>query len=329
MEAAMLASIFDQSVMDSNKPVSTNMADNEALRAMVYHTKDDKAHQFLPLPMEEGRKGLSKGLTSALQKLRQLAQLPDERTLMRMNDLDIESKYIEIDEAISQYENHIKRDNNSIIMLREQNAIMARIVHEQQLHICDLNERHLLKVQGDKERESEDDMLMQNENFDLGTIMARLETSLKKRQEEVSKIFTPINFHQIKSTMTKLKAALTSINVLNTQLVKRNNSLTLQLSMVPANIREQITQAILSHSSIVTNQREDPHCLVPDRETKYVFRRSDPNDPIAEELQRGSLFSSVQHLLNEVRDVMNIIRNYDTSVDVEEGIDEIDQGPNT
>jgi hypothetical protein len=99
--------------------------------------------------------------------------------------------------------------------------------------------------------------------------------------------------------------------------------------MVPANIREQITQAILSHSSIVTNQREDPHCLVPDRETKYVFRRSDPKDPIAEELQRGNNFSSVQHLLNEVRDVMNIIRNYDTSVDVDEGIDEVDQRPNT
>ena len=98
--------------------------------------------------------------------------------------------------------------------------------------------------------------------------------------------------------------------------------------MVPANVREKITQAILSHSSIVTNQREDPHCLVLDRETKYVFRRSDRNDPIAEELQRGNHFSSVQHLLNEVRDVMNIIRNYDTSVDVDERIDEVKQRPN-
>jgi hypothetical protein len=64
MEAAMLASIFDQSVMDLNKPISSNMADDEALRAMVYHTKDDKTNQFLP--MEEGRKGLTKGLMSAL-----------------------------------------------------------------------------------------------------------------------------------------------------------------------------------------------------------------------------------------------------------------------
>jgi hypothetical protein len=40
IEAAMLASIFDQSIMDLNNPISTNIADNEALRAMVYHTKE-------------------------------------------------------------------------------------------------------------------------------------------------------------------------------------------------------------------------------------------------------------------------------------------------
>jgi hypothetical protein len=173
-------------------------------------------------------------------------------------------------------------------MLREQNAIMARIVHEQQIHICDLNERYLLKLQGEKQREEEDEMLIQNEIFDLGTIMTWLQASLKKRQEDVSKTFSPIDFSQIKSTMTKLKSALTSINVRNTQFVKRNNSLTLQLSMAPANIHEQITQAILSHSPIAKNQREHPHCLVSDRETRYVFRRSDPNDPMAEELQRGN-----------------------------------------
>jgi hypothetical protein len=170
MEAAMLTSIFDQSFMNLNRPISTNIADNEALRAMVYHTKDDKTHQFLPT--EEGRKGLTKGLTSALQKLRQLARLPDERTLMRMNDWDIESQNAETDEAISQYEDHVKRDNDSIIMLREQNAIMARIVHEQQLHICDLIERYLLKLQGEKQREEEDNMSIQNEIFDVGSIMA-------------------------------------------------------------------------------------------------------------------------------------------------------------
>ncbi len=275
MEAAMLASILDQSVMDLNKPISTNMADNEALRAMVYHTKDDETHQLVP--MEEGRKGLTKGLVSALQKLRQLAQLPDERTLSRMDSLDIESKNSEIAEAISQYECHIKREHDSMIMLRGLNALMARLVHEQQLHICDLNESYLQMVESEKQRTTDDDMSIQNDIFDIGDIMTRLEKSLEKRQEEVSKTFTPIEILQIESTITKLKAALTSINVQNTQLVKRNNFLTLQLSIVTADIREQITQAIRSHSSIVTNQRTDPHCLIPERETRFVFRRLDPS----------------------------------------------------
>ncbi len=180
----------------------------------------------------------------------------------------------------------MKRDNNSIIMLREQNAIMARIVHEQQLHICDLNEKLLLKLEGEKQRELEESVAIENDIFEVDAIMTWLKTSLKKRQEDAAKTFASIDFSQIKSTMTKLKSALTSINVLNTQFVKRNNSLTLQLSMVPANIREQIMQAILSHSPIATNQREHPHCLVSDGETKYVFRKSDPNDQVAEELQR-------------------------------------------
>jgi hypothetical protein len=70
MESAMLASIFDQSVMDFNKPVSVNLADNRALRSMMIHTKDDTTHQFVP--MEEGKKGLTNGLKSALQRLKKM-----------------------------------------------------------------------------------------------------------------------------------------------------------------------------------------------------------------------------------------------------------------
>ncbi len=143
-----------------------------------------------------------------------------------------------------------------------------------------------------------DDMLIENDIMDIAETMKNLEKSLKKRQEEVSKTFTPINVQQIKSTMTKLKAALTSINLQNTQLVKRNNFLTLQLSMWTENIREQITQIMRSHSSIVANQRTDPNCLVSERETWFVFQKSDPNDPIIEELQRCNHFSSVDHLLS-------------------------------
>jgi hypothetical protein len=41
---------------------------------------------------------------------------------MRMNEMDIESMNAEMDEAISHYEDHVKRDNDSIIMLRQQTS---------------------------------------------------------------------------------------------------------------------------------------------------------------------------------------------------------------
>jgi hypothetical protein len=110
MEAAMLASIFDQSVMDLNKPLNGNLADNRALRAMVMHTKDDTTHQFLP--MEEGGKALARGLISALQKLKQVAQLPDEDTLINMRDVDIDAHNAEVTEALAQHESHARRDQS-------------------------------------------------------------------------------------------------------------------------------------------------------------------------------------------------------------------------
>jgi hypothetical protein len=78
----MLASIFDQSVIDLNRPINGNLANIRALRAMVVHTNDDTTHQFLP--MEEGGKALN------------------EDTLINMRDVDIDSQNAEIAEAIAQ-----------------------------------------------------------------------------------------------------------------------------------------------------------------------------------------------------------------------------------
>ncbi len=122
----MLASIFDQSVIDLNGDISGNLADIRALRAMVMHTNDDTTHQFLP--MEEGGKALTRRISSALQKLKQVAQLPDEDTLINMSYVAIDAQNAEIAEAIAQYESHARRDNNSTIMLRQQVAILTHLI---------------------------------------------------------------------------------------------------------------------------------------------------------------------------------------------------------
>jgi hypothetical protein len=85
--------------------------------------------------MEEGGKSLARGLISALQKLKQVAQLPNEQTLFSWGDVDIDIHNAEIAEAIAQYECHVRRDHDTMILLREQNAILARLVWEQQIQI--------------------------------------------------------------------------------------------------------------------------------------------------------------------------------------------------
>jgi hypothetical protein len=227
MEASMLASIFDQSVIDLNGSISGNLADIRALRAMVVHTSDDLTHQFLPI--EEGGKALMRGILSTLQKLKQVAQFPDEDTLINMRDVDIESQNAEIAEAIAQYESHARRDNDSIIMLREQAAILAHLNLEQQIYICDLLERYL-QFSEEKEKlvEAEDNAIYEN-LIDMNGLFTTLRESIEKRQRKVDAVLSPIDFSKILGTIKKLKSALIDGNILNTSLVKKNNSLQVEL----------------------------------------------------------------------------------------------------
>jgi hypothetical protein len=99
---------------------------------------------------------------------------------------------------------------------------------------------------------------------------------------------------KIATTINKLKSALLDINVTNTSLVKKNNSLIVELSFMPEGMREKIRGAPIKRE----NQRTDPHYLVPDG-NKFVFQRANPSDPIVAELQTGSHYKSVDHLLRE------------------------------
>ena len=311
MEAAMLASIFDQSVMDFTKPNNGNLANNRALRAMVWHTKDDNAHQFLP--MEEGGRNLAKGLTSTLQKLKQVAQLPNEQVLLSWEDGDIGLYHEEIAEAIAQYESHVRRDHDNMILLREQNAILARLVWEQQIQICDLNERYLHVAEETSKLVHTEDQLISDNMIDITTLMMSLKDSLQQRQQKVDEVSSPIDLSKIATTINKLKSALLDIDVTNTSLVKKNNSLVVELSFMPEGMREKIRGAPIKRE----NQRTDPHYLVPDG-NKFVFQRANPSDPIVAELQTGSHYRSVDHLLREADDVMNIING--TQSDANQGM---------
>jgi hypothetical protein len=319
MEAAMLASIFEQSIMDRNKPIDGNLADIRALRAMVIHTRDNTTHQFLP--MEEGGKALSRALTSALQKLKQVAQLPNEETLINMTDVDIDAQNAEIAEAIAQYESHARHHHGSITMLREQNPILAHLVWEHQVHVCDLTERCLQIAEEKRSLVKTEDSTILEHMLDMTDVFTNLRGTLEKRQQEVSEILSPIDFSKISETIKKLKSALLDGNVLNTSLVKKNNSLQVELSFMPREMRERITPLQCE------NQRKDSHCLIPDG-NRFVFQRANPNDPNVSELQTCSYYHSIGHLIKEANDVMRIINPRDTQSDVDYESDHEDQGSN-
>ncbi len=127
--------------------------------------------------------------------------------------------------------------------------------------------------------------------FDITTLMENLRESLDKRQQKVKEILSPIDLSQIAATTKKLKSALLDNNVLNTSLVKKINSLQIELSFMPKEMRQKIKGSPIKRE----NQRTDPHYLIPDGNI-FVFQRANPNDPIVAELQTSSYYRSVGHL---------------------------------
>ena len=215
----MLFSIFDQSVMDLNRPVSNNLAENAALRAMVTHTRDDSAHQISQ--MKEGTRGLTKGLVSALQQLNKATQLPPDHELWNMKESEIQIRRENIAEATTQYENHIKRDHANMQLLREQTTLMAHLNWEQQMHICDLNERYLRLVEERNQIAQLSDKPIYDSVDIIVNTMKTLRESLKQRLEKMSNILTPVDMTKIMTSMTKLKSALSEVTIRNAQLTLR------------------------------------------------------------------------------------------------------------
>ena len=307
VETAMLFAIFDQSVMDLNRPVSENLAENAALRAMVSYTGDDSLHQFSLL--KEGKRGLTKGLVSALQQLNKVTQLPAERELWTMREADIQGRKDDIAEAITQYEDHIKRDHANMQLLREQITLMAHLNWEQQVHICDLNERYLRLVEERNQIAQLSDKPIYDSVDVIVNTMKTLQESLNQRLEKMSNILTPVDMTKIMTSMTKLKSALSEVTIRNAQLVMRNNELIHELSFMPPAMREKIVQAKNGHSRFFSEQRTNPHYLVPEKKTEFIFEPADTNDPIVSKLQNCATVFSVQDLLNEINDVMNFIES--------------------
>jgi hypothetical protein len=139
--------------------------------------------------------------------------------------------------------------------------------------------------------------------------MKSLQESLNQRLEKMSNMLTPIDMTKIMTSMTKLKSALSEVTIRNAQLAIRNNKLIHELSFMPPAMREKIVQAKNGHSRFFSEQRTNPHYLVPEKKTGSIFEPADTNDPIVSKLQNCVTVFSVQDVLNEINDVMNFVES--------------------
>jgi hypothetical protein len=327
IETAMHYSIYDQSAMDLNRSTSANLADNQALRAMVAHAKDDSIKHLSLL--KEGIQGQTNGLLTALQRIKEVTHLPNADILWEMSEHDIRTRKEKIAEAIDQYENHTRNDHASMQLLREQCSCLAHLVWEQQLHICDLNDRALRHIDERKRILNGNDAPIHKNVDDIVAVMRELHLSLQRRHEVITGILTPIDMTTIATTMSKLKSALVEITTLNSQLVMRNNKLARELSFMPPAMRQKLVHAKNQRSKIYLEQRTNPHHLIPDtvKKFEFCFVPADMSDPNLAKLQRDETVTSIHELLAEVEDVMCMTGlKFDIPIEIDNNLEQFEDG---
>jgi hypothetical protein len=125
----------------------------------------------------------------------------------------------------------------------------------------------------------------------------------------MSRLLTPVDVTRIMDTMNKLREALLELATRNANLVRRNNRLTIELSFMPPQMHDKIMQVKKSHSKLYFEQRTDPHYLVPERPVEFAFERANTSDERLSLLQRHATNVSIRELLDEKRDINQLMTN--------------------
>jgi hypothetical protein len=147
--------------------------------------------------------------------------------------------------------------------------------------------------------------------------METLQKTLDQRHEDMSQVLTPVDTVRIMDTMNKLKEALCELTTRNADLVNATtDSRSSYLSCHPRCMKK-FMQAKRSHSEIYSEQRTDPHHLVPERPTEFAFERANPNDKRLSLLQRCAAYHSVTDLLEETSDLTHLMSTVHSSTEVD------------
>jgi hypothetical protein len=160
-----------------------------------------------------------------------------------MTDIDYRYHQDTIAEAIKQYRRHTERDIENLQLLREQTALQASLIWEQQMQICNMNEAYL-QLSDEKERIILAENRLTHEGLEhISEMMTSLQQSLQKRHEVLAANMDPINSPLIAETIRKLKTALQELHTHNAHLVMHKDEQQLHLSFMPPEMWDTIVKA--------------------------------------------------------------------------------------
>jgi hypothetical protein len=145
--------------------------DDRTIRAIVACAQD--ANLKLIEKMKRGNDGLRKVANASLEQLEQVFRLPPHGDLYNMSSVDYMWYQERIAKAIKQYRAHTERDLDDLQMLREQTALQASLIWEQQMQICKMNEAYL-QLSDEKNRIVQADNQLVHKGMEhITTMMAR------------------------------------------------------------------------------------------------------------------------------------------------------------
>jgi hypothetical protein len=189
--------------------------------------------------------------------------MPPLDNMYNMSQNDYQWHQDSIAEAINQYRGHTERDLDDLRLLREQTAIQASLIWEQQMQICDMNTAYL-ELSDEKERVVLADNRLVHEGMEhITTMMTDLQQSLQRRHEVIAANMDRIDSPRIATTIQKLKVALHELQACNAHLVMRNEKLNRQLSFMSPEMWEVVAEATRRRSPRYEQQWVDPHYLHP------------------------------------------------------------------
>ncbi len=138
---------------------------------------------------------------ASLQQLEQAVQLPPHQELWQMQSIDYKYHQERIADAIQQYRGHTERDVEDLQLLREQTALQASLIWEQQMQICKMNEAYL-QLSNEKKRIVLADNRLVHEGMEhISTMMSSLQESLQQRHEVLAANMDPIDSPMIAETI--------------------------------------------------------------------------------------------------------------------------------